>query len=87
MAYKQAKNRKKRMQRTYDEIKHMRKHYTGAGVWIDEDRGFFYRYSPSNTPGYARLLRKRGNKKVRQANDIFNYGEYRRVYDYKWTLF
>lgn len=86
MAYKQARNRRKRMQKTYDEIKNMKGHYTGAGVWIDEDRGFFYRYSPSNTPGYAKLLRKRGNKKVRQSNDILNYSDYRRVYDYKWTL-
>ena len=87
MAYKQARNRRKRMQKTYDEIKNMKGHYTGAGVWIDEDRGFFYRYSPSNTPGYAKLLRRIGNKKVRQSKDLLKYGDYRRVYDYKWTLF
>lgn len=87
MAYKQSRDRKKRMQKTYNEIKSMRKHYTGAGVWIDEDRGFFYRYSPSNTPGYAKLLRRIGNKKVRQSKDTFKHGEYRRMYDYKWTLF
>lgn len=87
MAYKQARNRRKRMKKTYDEIKNMKGHYTGAGVWIDEDRGFFYRYSPSNTPGYAKLLRRIGNKKVRQSKDILKHGDYRRVYDYKWTLF
>lgn len=87
MAYKQAKNRKKRLQRTYDEIKNMKGHYTGAGVWIDEDRGFLYRYSASNTPGYAKLLRRIGNKKVRHSKDILKHGDYRRVYDYKWTLF
>lgn len=87
MAYKQAKNRKKRLQKTYDEIRNMRKHCTGSGVWIDDDRGFFYRYSASNTPGYAKLLRRIGNKRVRHSKDIFNNGEYRRVYDYKWTLF
>ena len=87
MAYKQAKNRKKRLQKTYDEVKYMRKHYTGSGVWIDEDRGFLYRYSPSSTPGYAKSLRRIGNKKVRHSKDVLNNGEYRRVYDYKWTLF
>lgn len=86
MAYKQAKNRKKRLQKTYDEIKNMKGHYTGAGVWIDEDRGFFYRYSPSNTPGYAKLLRRIGNKRIRQSKDTFNNGKYRRIYDVKWTL-
>ena len=87
MAYKQAKNRKKRLEKTYTEIKHMRKHYTGAGVWIDEDRGFLYRYGPSNTPGYAKMLRRISNKKVRKATDIGNHADYRRSYDYKWTLF
>lgn len=87
MAYKQARNRKKRLQKTYDEVKAMRKHYTGSGVWIDEDRGFLYRYTASNTPGYAKLLRRIGNKRIRQSKDIFNNNEYRRVFDYKWTLF
>lgn len=87
MTYKQARNRKKRMQKTYNEIKRMKGHYTGAGVWLDEDRGFFYRYSPSNTPGYAKLLRRIGNKRIRQSKDTFRNSEYRRVFDYKWTLF
>jgi protease II len=86
MAYKQAKNRRKKLLKTYKQIEDMRKHYTGSGVWYDEDRGFYYKYTASNTPGYAKLLRKRGNKKVRQSNDILNYSDYRRVYDYKWTL-
>ena len=86
MAYKQAQNRKKRLQKTYNEVKAMKGHYTAAGVWIDEDRGFLYRYSPSNTPGYAKLLRKQGNKKVRKSKDVLKHGDYRRIYDYKWAL-
>lgn len=87
MAYKQARNRKKRLQKTYNEIKDMKGHSTGSGVWIDEDRGFFYRYTASNTPGYAKLLRRIGNKRIRQSKDAFNNNKYRRVFDYKWTLF
>ena len=87
MAYKQARNRKKRLQKTYNEIKDMKSHSTGSGVWIDEDRGFFYRYTASNTPGYAKLLRKIGNKRIRQSKDTFNNNKYRRVFDYKWTLY
>lgn len=87
MAYKQARNRRKRLQKTYDEIKNMRSHYTGAGVWMDPDRGFLYRYIASNTPGYAKLLRRIGNKKVRQSKDTLKHRDYRKVYDYKWTLF
>ena len=87
MAYKQAMNRKRRLGKTYRQIKNMKGHYTGAGVWIDEDRGFLYRYSPSNTPGYAKSLRRISNKKVRKSTDLGNYGDYRRQYDYKWALF
>jgi hypothetical protein len=86
MAYKQAVNRKKRLQKTYNEVKNMRGHYTAAGVWIDEDRGFFYRYRPSNTPGYAKLIRRISNKKVRKSKESFKYADYRRLYDYKWTM-
>lgn len=86
MAYKQARNRHKRLKKTYDEIKDMNKHYTGSGVWIDEDRGFLYRYTASNTPGYAKSLRRISNKKVRKAADVGNHSDYRRQYDYKWAL-
>ena len=87
MAYPQSQNRKKRLLKTYREIACMRKHYTGSGVWYDEDRGFYYKYTASNTPGYAKMLRRISNKKVRKLADISNYGVYRRSYDYKWTLF
>ena len=87
MAYKQANNRNKRLLKTYREIEYMRKHYTGSGVWYDEDRGFFYKYTASNTPGYAKALRKISNKKVRKTPDIGSHGAYRRCFDYKWTLF
>jgi hypothetical protein len=87
MAYKQARNRRKRLIKTYNKIEGMGRHYTGSGVWYDEDRGFYYKYTASNTPGYAKALRKIGNKKVRKAPDIGNYSAYRKQYDYKWTLF
>jgi hypothetical protein len=87
MAYKQAKNRRKRLLKTYHEIEYMRKHCTGSGVWYDEDRGFYYKYTASNTPGYAKMLRRISNKKVRKLFDVGNHGDYRKSYDYKWTLY
>lgn len=87
MAYKQAKNRKCKLTRTYEQIKGMKSHYTGSGVWFDDDRGFHYKYSASSTPGYAKSLRRISNKKVRKAAEVGNYGDYRRLYDYKWELF
>lgn len=87
MAYKQAKYRRKKLIKTYKEIENMRKHYTGSGVWYDEDRGFYYKYSASNTPGYAKMLKRISNKKVRKSADVGSHGTYRKNYDYKWTLF
>lgn len=83
MAYKQAINRRKKLVRTYEETKNS----YGSGVWYDEDRGFYYKYTASNTPGYAKLLRRISNKKVRQAADVGNHGSYRKNYDYKWELY
>jgi protease II len=87
MAYKQAQNRKKKLLKTYHQIEGMRKHYTGSGVWYNDERGFFYKYTASNTPGYAKSLRKIGNKRVRKSKNLYNNSEYRRVFDYKWALF
>jgi hypothetical protein len=87
MAYKQAQNRRKKLRKTYKQVEGMRKHYTGSGVWYDEDRGFYYKYTASNTPGYAKSLRKIGNRRVRKSKNLYNNSEYRRVYDYKWALF
>lgn len=83
MAYKQAQNRKKRLLKTYNETKYS----CGSGVWFNEDRGFYYKYTASNTPGYAKSLRRVCNKKVRKAANVGNHGDYRRQYDYKWALF
>lgn len=83
MAYKQAKNRRKKLARTYEETKYG----YGSGVWYDEERGYYYKYSATNTPGYTKLLKRISNKKVRQAAEVGNYGDYRRNYDYKWVLF
>ena len=87
MAYKQARDRKKRLLKTYREIECMRKHCTGSGVWYDDERGFYYKYTASNTPGYAKMLKRISNKKVRKSVDIGSHGVYRKSYDYKWILF
>lgn len=83
MAYKQARARRKKLLKTYNETKYA----YGAGVAFDEERGFYYKYTPSNTPGYAKSLRKYSNKRVRKADDIGNFGSYRKQFDYKYTLF
>ena len=85
--YKQAKNRKKKLLKVYHEIENRKKHSTGSGVWYDDERGFYYKYTASNTPGYAKQLRRISNKKVRKAIDPGNHGVYRKEFDYKWALY
>lgn len=83
MAYKQAKARHKRLLKTYEATKHS----YGSGVWYNETKGFYHKYTASNTPGYTKTLKRLSNKKVRQSKDIGNHNSYRRKYDYYWVLF
>ena len=83
MAYKQAKNRRRRLTKTWEATKTK----CCGGVWYDEERDRYIRFTASNTPGYAKQLRRISNKKVRKAADVGNHGYYRREFDYKWTLF
>jgi hypothetical protein len=83
MAYKQAANRKKRLLKTYRETRNS----YGSGVWFDEERGIYRKYTASNTPGYAKAIRKAGNKKFRRTKNVGNHCAYKKHYDYKWILF
>lgn len=83
MAYKQARNRHKRLVKTYKATKNS----YGSGVWFDEDKGRFIKYCASNTPGYTKQLKRISNKRVRRSNSVGNHSAYRRKYDYYWTLF
>lgn len=81
--YKQAQNRRKHLEKTYEQTKNS----YGAGVAYNEERGFYYKYPASNTPGYTKLLRRISNKKVRKSVDVGNHGTYRKSYDYKWEVY
>ena len=83
MAYKQAQARRKKLAKTHKETKTN----CCCGVWFDEDRNRYIKFTASNTPGYAKMLRRISNKKIRKTLDIGNYGMYRKSYDYWWTLF
>jgi hypothetical protein len=83
MAYKQAQKRRKRLMKTYEKTKNS----YGAGVWFDDYKGFYKKYSPSNTPGYAKSLRKLSNRRLRRSKESYNHSSYKKLYDYWWTLF
>ena len=83
MAWIQAQKRKEKLQKTFRKTKNG----YGSGVWYDDERGFYYRYTATNTSGLAKYLRRVGNKRVRHSKEAFQHGDYRKVFDYKWTLF
>ena len=83
MAYKQARNRRRRLVKTYSETKNC----YGSGVWFDEDKNRYIKCTASNTPGYTKLLKRISNKKVRKTIEVGNHASYRRNFDYKWTLY
>lgn len=83
MAYKQARNRRKKLIKTYNET---RTRY-GGGVWFDDDKNRYVKCNASNTPGYTKLLKRISNKKVRKISDLGNYSAYRKSYDYKWEIY
>ena len=82
MAYKQAANRRCKLEKLYKQTKNHGA-YPG-GAYFDEQRGI---YIKNNLPRFAKYLRKVSNRKVRKIADIGNNGNYRKLYDYKYNLY
>ena len=83
MAYNQSRERKRRLLKLYNETKYK----YGSGVFYDEDKNRYIRYSPSKKSSVPRWLRKQSNRKYRRHRDILNHNLYKKVYDYWWELF
>lgn len=82
MGYRRSVERNHRLKRIYDSTKHK---YTG-GVYFDEEKNRYIRYCPRNTTGYTKFIRRKSNKRFRKQNEPLNHNQYRKVYDYWWTL-
>lgn len=82
MGHRRTKQERKKLRRLYDETKHS----YGAGVWYDEQKHRFIRYS-MGSGGRSTFLKKQSNKRVRRAEDVGNHCGYRRHFDYNWELF
>ena len=83
MGYFRAVEQKKRDKRIYNQTKNS----CCAGVYYDNDKERYIRYSPNRNPGLTKALRRKSNKKIRQSKDVWNYNQYRKIYDYWWGLF
>lgn len=58
-----------------------------AGVYYDDKKERYVRFSQNRNPGLTKMLRRKSNKKIRQSEDVWNYNKYRRLYDYWWILY
>ena len=59
----------------------------GCGAYFCDRKGRYIRYYRSNANGASQYHRRQSNRRVRRKGDIYQRGQYRRVYDYWWNLF
>lgn len=83
MSYRRSKEDKHRLKKLYDKTKNS----YGAGAWYNEKKERYIRFYSSNTPGYTKYLRRIANRKVRRAKIPLKYSQYKKLYDYWWTLY
>lgn len=83
MGYFRVVEQKKRNKRIYNQTKNS----CCAGVYYDDKKERYIKYSPNLNPGLTKILRRKSNKKIRQSKDVWNYNQYRKLYDYWCVLF
>ena len=83
MGWKRCQNRKHRLIKLYNNTKNS----YGSGVYYDEDKKRYIRYSFSKSSKLPKFLKKVSNKKLRHSKDTLNKGKYKKYFDYWWSLF
>lgn len=83
MGYNRSIDDKRRLIKLYNKTKYS----FGSGAYYNEKKKRFVRIYPSNTSGFTKYLRRISNRRVRRSKELLNRCQYRKVYDYWWTLF
>lgn len=81
MGYKRSKEDKRRLKKLHFETKNR----YAAGVWYDDRKQRYIKYSRSDFPG-AGFFHKLSNKKVRRDGNVVSGGSYKKVFDYKYHI-
>lgn len=82
MSYKRVEQRKKRLEKLYNETKHG----YAAGVYYDRRKERYIRYYRGNKwlkVHCSRITRR----KLKDTEAIYNRGQYKKLYDYWWELY
>lgn len=82
MGYLRSKERNRRLEKLYEETKNS----YGAGVWYDEKKGRYIRYSCGGRK-HKRYLKKLSSKKARRYQGDMQNSDYKRTFDYWWELY
>ena len=83
MSYKRARERNRRLRKVYDATKNG----YGAGVWYDETKERYIRYTCHDK--YLKTKCRRATRrrlKNRHFDENLARGDYKKVFDYWWTL-
>ena len=83
MSHERSVEDERRLKKLYNETKY----YIGTGVWYDERKKRYIRYSPSHKSKLPKYLKRLSHRKVRKLNRLMQGNQDRRVFDYWWVLF
>lgn len=82
MGYMRAAEEKRRLAKLGKETRRWRI----CGAYYSEEKDRYIRRYRGEANGAARYCRRQSSRSVRRQGDLFQRGEYRKVYDYWWTL-
>lgn len=74
---------KRKLEKLYNATKHS---CTGGGAFFHEGKGRYIRYYTSGKSKYTKYLKRLSNKKVRHSSLALANSEYKKIFDYWWSL-
>lgn len=87
MSHKRSVMEHKRLEKLYEETtKSGTKKIRRAGVWFDRKKNRYVRFSISDKSDLPKYFKKVSNKKVRRCEHTLNRGQYKKLFEYNWSL-
>lgn len=83
MGYRRKRGDRKRLLKTY----HQTKNHWCRGVYFDEGKNRFIRYSPSDSNFSPKFYKRMSNRKIRHSKHVANNNAYRKEFDYSWKVY
>ena len=85
MSHRRSRERNRRLKRLYYKTKNSCR----GGAYYDTGKKRYIKYYISNKSGNSKMLRKLTNKKIRNMDleTKLKGNQYRKTFDYWWTLF